>query len=211
MNKQIRSLGSIPFNHGTLLSYLGGYRRPNDKIARMLANGDLIQLKKGQYVLGDEHRVTPVSLPLVANLLYGPSYVSLDFALSWHGLIPEGVFEVSSVTTRRARRYDTPLGRFSYTRTFADLYGVGIMMERNPDGSHFLIASPEKALCDKVLFTRNLHATTTRTMHVFLEDDLRIDFDVLSELNLEPVRQCVATGHKPRQLRALCKVLEGLQ
>ncbi|WP_150306355.1 type IV toxin-antitoxin system AbiEi family antitoxin domain-containing protein [Pseudomonas saliphila] len=211
MNKQIRSLGSIPFNHGTLLSYLREYRRPNDKIAHMLASGDLLQLKKGLYVLGTEHRTSAVSLPLVGNLLYGPSYVSLDFALSWHGLIPEGVFEVSSVTTRRARRYDTPLGRFSYTRTFADLYGIGIVMERNPDDSHFLIASPEKALCDKVLFTRNLRATTARTMHVFLEDDLRIDFHVLSKLNLEPFHQCLATGHKPRQLRALCKVLEGFK
>ena len=88
MIKQLRAFGSIPFSHGSLLSLLGEYRRPNDKIARLLAAGDLVQIKKGLYVLGVEHRSSPVSLPLVANLLYGPSYVSLDFALSWHGLIP---------------------------------------------------------------------------------------------------------------------------
>jgi hypothetical protein len=209
--KQLRAFGSIPFNHGALLSLLGGYRRPNDKIARLLAAGDLVQIKKGLYVLGIEHRSTPVSLPLVANLLYGPSYVSLDFALSWHGLIPEGVYEVSSVTPRRARQYSTPLGTFSYTHTFAALYGIGVMMEGNPDGSCFLIASPEKALCDKILFTRNLDAGTAGAMRTFLEDDLRIDLDALAEMNPEPVRQCLAAGHKARQLEALCKVLESLQ
>jgi hypothetical protein len=209
--KQLRAFGSIPFNHGALLSLLGGYRRPNDKIARLLAAGDLVQIKKGLYVLGIEHRSTPVSLPLVANLLYGPSYVSLDFALSWHGLIPEGVYEVSSVTSRRARQYSTPLGTFSYTHTFEALYGIGVMMEGNPDGSCFLIASPEKALCDKILFTRNLDAGTAGAMRTFLEDDLRIDLDALAEMNPEPVRQCLAAGHKARQLEALCKVLESLQ
>lgn len=209
--KHLRVFGSIPFNHGALLSLLGEYRRPNDKIARLLAAGDLVQIKKGLYVLGIEHRSTPVSLPLVANLLYGPSYVSLDFALSWHGLIPEGVYEVSSVTPRRARQYSTPLGTFSYTHTFAALYSIGVMMEGNPDGSCFLIASPEKALCDKILFTRNLDACTASAMRTFLEDDLRIDLDALAEMNPEPVRQCLAAGHKARQLEALCKVLEGLQ
>lgn len=209
--KQLRAFGSIPFNHGALLSLLGEYRRPNDKIARLMADGDLVQIKKGLYVLGIEHRSTPVSLPLVANLLYGPSYVSLDFALSWHGLIPEGVYEVSSVTSRRARQYGTPLGTFSYTHTFAALYGIGVMMEGNPDGSCFLIASPEKALCDKILFTRNLDAGTASAMRTFLEDDLRIDLDALAEMNPEPVRQCLAAGHKTRQLEALCKVLESLQ
>lgn len=211
MIKQLRTFGSIPFSHGALLSFLGEYRRPNDKIARLLAAGDLVQIKKGLYVLGSEHRAAPLSLPLVANVLYGPSYVSLDFALSWHGLIPEGVFEVSSVTPRRARQYDTALGAFSYTRTFAALYGIGVAMERNADGSCFLMASPEKALCDKILFTRNLDAGTPGAMRIFLEDDLRIDPEALAGMDLEPVRQCLAAGHKPRQLGALCKVLESLR
>jgi hypothetical protein len=54
--KQLRRFGSIPFNHGTLLACLGEYKRPNDKIARLLATGDLLQIKKGLYVVGTEHR-----------------------------------------------------------------------------------------------------------------------------------------------------------
>ena len=110
---RLQAFGNIPFTHGALLPLLPDYRRPNDKIADMLAKGTLMQLRRGLYVLGAEHRSAPLSLPLIANLLFGPSYVSLDFALSWHGLIPEGVVEVSPVTPLRARHYDTPVGRFS--------------------------------------------------------------------------------------------------
>lgn len=210
--KKLRAFGSIPFNHGTLLSLLGQYKRPNDKIARLLAAGDLLQIKKGLYVLGSEHRSAPVSLPLVANLLYGPSYVSLDFVLSWHSLIPEGVFEVSSVTQRRAKQYSTPLGQFSYTHTHAAWYGIGVTMEQNLDGSCFLIACPEKALCDKVLFTHNLAATTATAMRAFLEDDLRIDLDALVGMDMLPIQQCLAvTAYKSRQLQALCNVVGSLQ
>ncbi|MBF7730491.1 type IV toxin-antitoxin system AbiEi family antitoxin domain-containing protein [Pseudomonas sp. N040] len=209
--KQLQAFGSVPFTHGALLSYLGEYRRPNDKIARLLAAGDLVQLKKGLYVLGAEHRATPVSLPLVANLLYGPSCVSLDFALSWHGLIPEGVFQLSSVTPRRSRQYDTPLGVFSYAHIPAGLYGIGVQMEQNPDGSSFLLAGAEKALCDKLLLTRNLSAYTAAAMRSFLLEDLRMDIEDLARLDLTPVRHYLAAGYKPRQLQALCKLLESLQ
>lgn len=210
MDKQLKAFGNVPFNHGALLSLLGNYRRPNDKIARLIADGDLVSLKKGLYILGAEHRPAPVSLPLVANLLYGPSHVSLDFALSWHGLIPEGVFEVSSVTPRRAREYNTPLGRFTYIHTSQPLYGTGITMARNPDGSAFLIASPTKALCDKIMFTRNLQVTSARAMQAYLEEDLRIDPAALAELELQIVQQCRAYGYKARHLDALANVLQAL-
>ena len=136
---------SIPFNHSTLLSMLNDYRRPNDKISRMLSSGELIQVKRGLYLLGDKFRTEKVSQPLLANLLFGPSYVSLDFALAYYDLIPEMVFEVSSMTTGRARTFDTSLGRFIYIHSHASLYPIGLRIEKNSDESQFLIASPEKA------------------------------------------------------------------
>jgi hypothetical protein len=209
--RSLRAFGSVPFNHGALTPLMTGYRRPNDKIASLLAGGDLVQLRRGLYVLGAEHRAVPVSLPVVANVLFGPSYVSLDFALGWHGLIPEGVVEVSSVTTRRARQYDTPMGRFSYSHLPLALYGMGVRMERNPEGSTFLIASPEKALCDKVLLTRNLNALSVMAMRKYLLDDLRLDPDAVGVLDPSIFRQCLAAGHKPRQMAALCKAVEALK
>ena len=211
LTRQLQAFGGTPFTHGSLLPLLADYRRPNDKIANMLAKGVLVQLRRGLYVLGAEHRSVPLSLPLVANLLFGPSYVSLEYALSWHGLIPEGVVEVSSVTPLRARQYSTPVGQFSYTRLPPDLYGVGIQIAKNPDGTSFLIASPEKAVCDKVLLTRNLLANDSRAMQTYLFDDLRLDADALAAFDLTIFKQCLATGHKPRQIAALCEVMEKMK
>lgn len=211
LSRQLQVFGSVPFTHGALLPLLADYKRPNDKIADLLSKGILVQLRRGLYVLGAGHRSAPLSLPLIANVMFGPSYVSLDFALSWHGLIPESVVEVSSVTPLRARHYTTALGRFSYTRLAASVYALGVQMVKNSDGSSFLIASPEKALCDKVLLTRNLRAFDVTTMQTYLLDDLRLDPELVASFDLSIFRQCLATGLKPRQMAALCQVMEKLQ
>jgi len=203
-----KQFNNIPFTHGALLSLLQGYKRPNDKISRMLTKGDILKIKRGLYVLSRADQTAPVSKPLLANLIYGPSYVSLDFALSFYGLIPEGVFELSSMTPKRAKCYDTPLGRFTYTHSFKALYGIGIVSEALTDGSHFLIASPEKALCDKVVFTRKTCVTSVPAMRIFLKDDLRVDLEDLAGFDLSIIAQCCDCGHKTRQLHMLYQVVE---
>jgi hypothetical protein len=207
-NNDFKQFNNIPFGHGALLSLLQSYKRPNDKISQLLAKGEILKIKRGLYVLSREYQTTPVSKSLLANLIYGPSYVSLDFALSYYGLIPEGVFELSSVTPKRAKCYDTPLGRFTYTHSSKPSYGIGIVSEPLPDGSHFLIASPEKALCDKVVFTRNIYVSSVAAMRIFLNDDLRIDLEDLAEFDLSIISQCCDCGYKTRQLNALHQVIE---
>ena len=210
-DQQLNSFGVVPFSHGSLLPMLEEYRRPNDKIASMLARGDIVQLRRGLYILGPARRTGPVSLPLVANLLSGPSYVSLDFALSWHGLIPEGVLEVSSVTTRRASIYDTPLGQFSYTRLPLPFYRVGVLQAQNMDGTAFLMATPEKALCDKVALTRNLPVFSIADMQTFLIEDLRLDTTLLQTMDLSIINECVEASFKQRQMKLLLRALETMQ
>lgn len=205
---EIKQFKNIPFNHSSLLSLLDGYKRPNDKISRMIAEGDIVKIKKGLYILSSVHRNTPVSQFLLANLIYGPSYVSLDSALSYHDLIPEGVFECSCVTPKRVKRYETPLGRFTYTHSHESLYGVGIVSETNADGSSFLIASAEKALCDRIIFTKKLLITSVTAMRQFLTEDLRIDLDDLAYFDLSVIAKCCDCGYKVRQLNALYKVVE---
>jgi hypothetical protein len=207
---EIKQLKNIPFSHGALLSMLDGYKRPNDKISRMITDGDIVKIKKGLYVLSSAQRTAPVSQFLLANLIYGPSYVSLDSALSYHGLIPEGVFECSCVTPKRVKRYETPLGRFTYTHSHESLYGIGIVSETNADGSNFLIASTEKALCDRIIFTKNLLVTSVTAMRQFLTEDLRIDLDDLAHFDLAVIAKCCDCGYKVRQLNALYKVVESV-
>ena len=157
---RLQHFGTVPFSHGALLPVLKGYRRPNDKIAEWLRQGVLLSVKRGQYVLGGSG-YTPC-LPLVANHLHGPSCVSLDYALAWYGLIPERVHEITSVCTGRSRVMDNALGRFSYTRLPAAVYPCGISQASASLQETFLIASPTKALCDKVMLTPRLRHQSNR-------------------------------------------------
>ena len=203
---------AAPISHGTLLPLLAEYRRPNDKIAEWLSQGVLVPLKRGLYVIGPNWRQMPLCLPLIANRLYGPSCVSLDYALSWHGLIPERVYEVTSVCLRRGRLFENPVGRFSYVTLPAALFPIGVQQQQAAQTQQFLIAGPTKALCDKVLLTRNLRITGRASMQRFLFEDLRIDEDELLSLGVDwPVINAYAgSGYKTRQMQALAQVLEKL-
>jgi hypothetical protein len=209
MHSRLQQFGSIPFNHGALLPVLKDYRRPNDKIAEWLRQGVLLPLKRGQYVQGDGGGAP--SLPLVANHLYGPSCVSLDYALAWHGLIPERVHEITSVCTGRGRVINNALGRFSYTRLPAPIYPCGITQASTSAQENFLIASPAKALCDKVMLTPSLRTTSRTGMQRFLFDDLRIDANDLRGIDLDVVRAYAQCGSKIAQLRALLHCVEAMQ
>jgi hypothetical protein len=211
LSESLAKFGTIPFSHGALLPLLADYRRPNDKIAHMLAAGELLQLRRGLYVLGAVYRQAPLSLPLVANHLRGPSCVSLDFALSWHGLIPESVIEISSVTPGRSKTYHTALGRFTYTHVPLSLYRLGINMQQNPDGSHFVMAGPEKALCDKLALTRNLQLTSITAMQTFLLENLRIDEAALQTMNSKILLACAQCGYKQQLLSLLQTTVEAMQ
>ncbi len=211
LEQKLRSFAGVPVTHGSLLSILGEYRSPNDKIVRMIDDGLLQPIRKGLYAVSPEITGIPISLPLVANLLYGPSYVSMDYALSYYGIIPERMAEVTSMTTKRGKVYDLPVGRFSYTHSQPELYSIGIDRVENPDQTGFLMASPEKALCDKLIFTRNLKVRSQQALHELLFDDLRIDEDVLAHFNPEVIRASIAVNVKADMLQALLTLINGLQ
>jgi predicted transcriptional regulator of viral defense system len=78
--------------------------------------------------------------------LYSPSYVSLESALSWYGFIPEGVFQVTSCSSRKTQSFDTPLGSFSYRHIKPALFFGYQLEEWNKH--HFAIAEPEKTVID---------------------------------------------------------------
>jgi len=211
ISKSLRAIGNLPFGHGVLMTLLGNYRRPNDKIASWLAAGVIVALRRGLYVLGPDWRDKPVSVALVANLLYGPSYVSLDYALSHYGLIPEGVTRVTSVTLLRTREVTTPLGVFTYAHLPGALYSLGICQIEDADGMFYLMATPAKALCDKVLQTRHLPSKSVVGMTTYLLDDLRVDPDALQGIDLSVIGRCAQLNHKSAHLQALQKALENLQ
>lgn len=114
------------------------------KIARMIESGELIQLRRGLYATRRD--LDPLAL---AGSIYGPSYISFETALSYHGLIPEAVYEVTSATPRRPKEFENRFGRFRFRRVPQRVYPIGV--ERVVESEiPFLIASPTKALCDRI-------------------------------------------------------------
>ncbi len=209
--KQIKTLDQIkpvPLRHSLLLSYLTDFKNPNDKIKQLLREKAITRVKRGLYLLGDGREV---SKELLANHLYGPSYISMDYALSYHGLIPERVYEVTSVSIKMAKSYHTPLGRFSYTKANKLIYPIGIVSIKHREKTAFLIASEEKALCDKILYTPNLHITSQKGMLAYLIDDLRIELNDVQNLGGSVVKACMRHSIKSKQLGFLDKIIDKLQ
>jgi len=193
------------FDYQRLLQCLSAYSKPRDKIKRLLDAGDIVRVKKGLYVFGEAYRRTPVSRELLANLIYGPSCISLDYALAWHGLIPERVAAVTSVTTGRSREFTTTFGRFSYQSISEPRYAVGVILEQGETGS-FLIASPEKALADKVYGDKRFTGAAMKDYGPYLEDDLRLDMNRLRVFDcakLDAIRNAYGTRKIDRLVRHL--------
>jgi len=177
-----------------LLDCLRDYRKPRDRIQRLVESGQIVRIRKGLYAFAAPFRRQPVVREYLANLIYGPSYVSLDSALSHHGLIPERVEAMTSVTTGRSRVFETPFGVFSYRMLTPARYAVGALLVADAAPA-FLMASPEKALADKVWADKRFAGTRMRDFGAYLTDDLRIAPDALRALDCERIEAiCQAYG-----------------
>jgi len=198
------------FDYQTLIDALGDLSAPRDKITTLLQQGIIIRVKKGLYVFGDRYRRQPYSKELLANLVHGPSYISLDYALAYHGLIPERVEALTSVTPNRSRRFATPVGLFIYRQVPARAYEVGVVRAEADHEQAFLIASPEKALADKIVSARGIPIGSVAEMRHFIEDDLRIDTEAVHAMSVERIED-YADRYRSRRLRLLAAVVKRLR
>lgn len=131
-------------DRGYMRHALAGVSDQRGKIARMLEAGQLISLRRGLYA--SRRDLDPLCL---AGSIYGPSYISFESALSWHGMIPERVTETLSATVRRAASFENTFGRYRFQTIPKAIYPVGITRVTESD-LPFLIASPTKALIDRI-------------------------------------------------------------
>lgn len=207
MVTQLRHIGRLPFDKGWLQASFPHHLHLTDKVRQLVASGQIVRLKRGLYVLSEELTQKPIERFLVANHLYGPSYVSLHTALRHYGLIPEAVYSVQSVTTKVARSFDTPVGSFFYTHAQPKWFSVGIHIHNEPDLS-YLIATPEKALMDVIQFTAGISMRYQKEVGEWLEEDLRFDIDYLSELNLDILKQLAPLSHKQTTLETIIRFIE---
>lgn len=206
----IKSIPYEEFDYQTLLDVVHGYSQPRMKISSMMAKGDIVRVKKGLYILGESLRRRPFCRELLANLIYGPSYVSLEYALHYYGLTPERAETLTSVTCGRSRTFDTPVGTFSYRMIPLEAFRTGMDRVELDDGRAFLIAVPEKALADRVVADRGAGITTQKELHNYLLSSLRIDPGMLREL--DPTRLAeIAHHYRSRRVKLLSDLVGRLR
>ena len=143
-------VGAAPLFDSSLLR--AGDVDPADvasQLSRWVATGKLLQLRRRIYALPAARRRRAPHAFETANLLVRPSYVSLEAALSYHGMIPEAVFTTTSITSARPVLHRTPLGDFDYRHVSTGLFWGYRSVEVAP-GVSALVARPEKALLDLV-------------------------------------------------------------
>lgn len=122
----IKEYAETPISRHLILELLSEYQRPNDKISELLKSKELISIRRGLYITGPKMDLPSPETFLIANHLRGPSYVSLESALSYWNMIPERAYEISSVTIKTSKKYKNQVRRFSYQQLKTPYYSYGI-------------------------------------------------------------------------------------
>ncbi len=142
-----REMAKLPLFSSSMLGGLTGSSATlRVQLAQWKKKGRISSLRKGVYVLNKEDRKIEPTRFYLANQIFIPSYVSLESALAYYGLIPEYVGVTTSVTVRNTRRFQNEFGVFVYRHLKPKAY-TGFV-SRGDGSVAVLIAAPEKAVVD---------------------------------------------------------------
>jgi predicted transcriptional regulator of viral defense system len=202
-----KAIPNEEFDYTLLTSVLSGYSGVRQKIHDLLRSGVIVRVKKGLYVFGPEYTRTRICKEVLANLIYGPSCISMEYALAFHGLIPERVETVTSVTPKKDKTFDTPLGRFTYRYLMLEKYAAGIEQVWIDPQHPVLMATIEKALCDYVALNKIPIVTTYAEARDFLEKDLRIDREHWKQFKPNELRR-LNRLYRSKSIEQILDVLE---
>ena len=183
------------------------YAYPRNKIKALLDSKELIRVKKGIYIFGEDLALQPYCKETLANLIYGPSAISLEYALSFYGMIPERVPTITSITNKRNKTFNTPVGDFTYKYINPGKYPIGINLFHIDKQHSVLIASREKALADMLMLTLKLHLANIKELQEYLFDNLRIDESQFAQLNRAKLGK-IAKVYKNHNVDLLANYLE---
>ncbi|MEO1368520.1 MAG: hypothetical protein AAFX50_15205 [Acidobacteriota bacterium] len=146
-------------------------------LKRSMAHREIERVARGLYALSSWRSRRPITPMAWAQTIYGPSYVSTESALAYHGWIPEAVYTITNVCSRRSRRVETPFGLFSYSRVPQQLFFAGVRRVTDDEGPDWSIATPIKALADLV-YERRFDGPPQD-----LAASLRVDFEELAGIS----------------------------
>ncbi len=206
MNKLTqRVFESMPWgvftNQDVATLFPGSDDRRYGLVKRAIAHGEIIHIRRGLYCIAPRYQKKSMSVYALAQRIYGPSYISLESALSWHGWIPEAVHTITSASFRKSREFKTPVGIFSYDHIPQRVFYAEV--DRFVDGSQeaFLIASPLKALADYV-YIRKRDWTGIEPV----VGDLRVEYEQFEQVTRETIETLLGNYAHARVRR----FLEGL-
>lgn len=198
-----REINGEIFDYQTLKDFLRGVKYPRSKIGRLLKKGEIVRIKKGLYVFGEAWRKGGISLEVAANLIYGPSCVSFEYALFRYGMIAERATVVTSLTIGRGKEFETPIGVFRYRSIEKNKFSVGIEYREIPGEGGYFVASREKALADVV--SRIKKSFSLSDLRFYLIEEMRIDAKSLKSLDKQKMEE-IASVYQNKLVNKLVKL-----
>ncbi|MBN2789082.1 MAG: hypothetical protein JXR69_02705 [Candidatus Delongbacteria bacterium] len=173
-----------------LMESLAEYASPKSKLTTMIKSGEVIKIKRGLYIKDNDYNRNTL-----ANIIYGPSYISFEYALSWHGIIPEKVQVVTSAVfnKNKDKLFETPVGKFLYRYINPLVYYQSVVLIEE-ENEPFLIATKEKAVCDTLYKIKKLKADYD--IEKLLFDDLRFDREQVFSLDKKELKLLVPLYRK---------------
>ena len=163
-----------------------------NQLSRWRQRGLLIKLKRSLYLLNASDRKINPSKQFIANQLYSPSYVSLEYALNFYGLIPERVYDITSITTKKTTRFRNELGFFTYQHIKTEAFR-GFIVAKDESNLPFFIAEPEKAVVDFLYL--NLHKSNLVDKDIF---EISYRFQNVEGLKPERISQLAILFHNAK-------------
>lgn len=204
----LRALSNQPLTHQLLTGLLKDYKRPNDKILSLKSAGLIEPVKKGLYIAGKSLGAERPENALLANHILGPSYLSMESALAHYGLIPEKVFAVTSMTTKASRKFQTSIGRYTYTNLPLPYYAFGLATVSLSKDQQAIMAIPEKALCDKIATTAGITLRSQSSARDYVFGNLRMEEEDLAKFDLDAILSWLENAPKRESLEMLIKMIE---
>ena len=207
MNKALSEIGSVPVTTSIIESLYPELKSQDKKVVWLEKNGYIIRLKRGLYVVNPEHSGKTLSSELIANHLYAPSYISMSTALRYYGLIPEAVYVHQSMTVKHSRSFQTPIGSYDYKYISRKAFSVGVRSIHKGDYA-FLMASPEKSLCDLIANSSKVNLRYMKDVEIYLEQDIRMDMDEFYKMDATIFEDYIKVGKKADSISTLLKFLK---
>ena len=207
MSNILTTLGNIPVTSSVIASLYPDVKTKFAKVAQLERAGEIIRLRRNLFVVNPEETGLPLSSGLIANHLLAPSYVSMQTALRYYGLIPEAVYTIQSMTFKAAKEFNTPVGNYCYYHISRETYPIGITQIKE-ENSVYIMATPENALCDLIANQPGINLRYKKEALEFLEENLRFDMDKFCQFSPEIFLAYAKNGKKSTSILTILKLLQ---